>query len=106
MVAVSLGDEYAVQCCTAEGRTTCTLAGLWPLGGMAERVGDAIAEGGAEFHRLRSPPRQEQTLLAPELPPDGGEGIGDLDGPLALAVPAGHGDPRPAGALVSQDIGE
>ena len=32
------------------------LSRLWPLGGVAERIGDAVAERGAEFCRLDWPP--------------------------------------------------
>jgi hypothetical protein len=54
---------------------------------MAECVGDAVAERGAEFPHLGLPPRQEQTLLAPELPPDRGKSIGK--GRAQLAIPSG-----------------
>src|SRR4051812_50011462 len=46
---------------------------------------DAVAEGGAEFRRLGGVPGREETLLAPELPSDRGERVGE-GGPL-LAVP-------------------
>src|SRR5215213_6279553 len=53
---------------------------------MAERVGDALAERGGEFPHLGLLPRQEQTLLAPELPTHGGKAIGE--GRTWLAVPS------------------
>src|SRR5215213_882009 len=64
---------------------TVMLARLWPLSCMAERVGDALAERGGEFPHLGLLPRQEQTLLAPELPTHGGKAIGE--GRTWLAVP-------------------
>ena len=64
---------------------------------MAERVGDAVAERRPEFRRLGPPPLQEQTLLAPELPPHRGKGIGK--GWPRFVVPSGRADGR-AGAGV------
>src|SRR4051812_6590521 len=58
----------------------------------AECVEDAVTERGAGFPRLGPSPRQEQTLLAPELPPDGTEGVGE--GRVSLAVPSGRADGR------------
>src|SRR4051812_50025403 len=54
---------------------------------------DAVAEGGAEFRRLGGVPGREETLLAPELPSDRGERVGE-GGPL-LAVPGGGRDLEP-----------
>jgi hypothetical protein len=56
------------------------------LCGVAERVDDAIAEGGAEFCRLALAPGGEETLLPPELAPNRGERVSE-GGPL-LAVPS------------------
>lgn len=42
---------------------------------------------------------------ADSMAPDG-RGGPELDDPLALAMPAGHGDPLPAGVLVSEASGE
>src|SRR3712207_2896320 len=53
---------------------------------MAERVGDAVAERGAEFSHLGLSPGLEQTLLAPELPAYGSKGIGK--GRPRLAIPS------------------
>jgi hypothetical protein len=44
-----------------------------------------LAERGAEFAHLGLSARQEQTLLAPELPTHGGKAIGE--GRAWLAVP-------------------
>src|SRR4051794_20257011 len=55
-------------------------------GGLAKRVGDAVAERGAEFSHLCLSRRQEQTLLTPELPPDSAEGVGE--GRPQFAVPS------------------
>src|SRR3954451_866288 len=60
--------------------------------GMTECVEDAVTERGAGFPRLGPSPRQEQTRLAPELPPDGSEGVGK--GRVSLAVPSGRADGR------------
>src|SRR3954466_6579289 len=51
-------------------------------GGLAKRVGDAVAERGAEFSHLCLSRRQEQTLLTPELPPDSAEDVGEGRPPL------------------------
>ena len=48
---------------------------------------DAVAESGAEFCRLGGVPGGEETLLAPDLLPDCGEGISE--GRPLLAVPSG-----------------
>ena len=53
---------------------------------MAERVGNAVAERGAKFPRFGPPPGQEQTLLAPELPPHRGKGVDK--GRPQLAIPS------------------
>src|SRR3954453_17632528 len=66
-------------------------------GGVAERVGDAAAEGGVEFRRLGSAPGRQQTLLTPEVPPDGGEGV--REGRARLAVPGVREDGRAGGAV-------
>ena len=62
---------------------------LYPthLCSVAERMDDAVAEGGAEFRRLGCMPRREKTLLPPELAPNRGERVSE-GGPL-LAVPSG-----------------
>ena len=60
--------------------------GFGQLCGVAERVDDAIAEGGAEFCRLALAPGGEETLLPPELAPNRGERVSE-GGPL-LAVPS------------------
>ena len=49
------------KCAFCEAKLThITSARLWPLSGVAERIGDAVAEGGAEggaeFCRLDWPP--------------------------------------------------
>jgi hypothetical protein len=72
--------------------------GFGHLCGVAERMDDAVAEGGAEFRRLacapgREAPGREETLLAPELAPNRGERVGE-GGPL-LAVPGGGRDLEP-----------
>src|SRR5688500_13616321 len=51
---------------------------------MAKRIGDAVTEPGAEFPHLGPSPRQEQTLLAPELPADSGKGVSKGRAPLAI----------------------
>src|SRR4051794_27930944 len=61
--------------------------GFGHLCGVAKRMDDAVAEGGAEFRRLACVPGREETLLAPELAPNRGERVGE-GGPL-LAVPSG-----------------
>ncbi|MDF2975195.1 MAG: hypothetical protein K0R61_5645 [Microvirga sp.] len=63
-----------------------TELGFGRLGGMTKRVGDAVAERGTEFSQLGPPPRQEQTLLAPELPPHGGKGVDE--GRPRFAIPS------------------
>ena len=60
--------------------------GFGQLCGVAERVDDAVAEGGAEFCRLALAPGGEETLLPPELAPNRGERVSE-GGPL-LAVPS------------------
>jgi hypothetical protein len=61
-------------------------------GGVAKRIGDAVAEPGAEFPHLGLSPRQEQTLLAPELPTHRGKGVGE--GRARFAVPGIRADGR------------
>ncbi len=46
--------------------------GFGQLCGVAERMDDAIAEGGADFSRRACTPRGEETLLTPELAPNRG----------------------------------
>src|SRR3954454_20590025 len=74
-------------------RLTGSEFGFGHLCGVAERMDDAVAEGGAEFRRLACAPGREETLLAPELPSDRSKGIGE-GGPL-LAVPGGGRDLEP-----------
>src|SRR4051794_9977957 len=66
-------------------------------GGLAKRVGDAVAERGAELSHLCLSRRQEQTLLTPELPPDSADGVGE--GRPRFAVPS-IGAGRCAGTAV------
>src|SRR3954451_12594715 len=56
--------------------------------GVAERMDDAVAEGGTEFWYLAATPGGEETLLPPDLAPNRGEGVSE-GGPL-LAVPGGR----------------
>jgi hypothetical protein len=58
------------------------------LCGVAERMDDAVAEGGAEFCRLACTPGCEETLLMPELAPNCGERVSE--GRPLLAVPGGR----------------
>jgi len=61
--------------------------GFGQLCGVAERMDDAVAEGGAEFSRLDCTPGREETLLPPELAPNRGERVNE--GRPLLAVPGG-----------------
>ena len=72
------------------GFERCSKLGFGQLCGVAERVDDAVAEGGAEFCRLALAPGGEETLLVPELAPNHGEGISE-GGPW-LAIPGGGRD--------------
>ena len=61
---------------------------------MAERVGDCIAEGWAEFPHVGCAAGRDETLFAPDLSAHGGEGVGE--GRALLAIP-GAGGCGPAG---------
>ena len=60
---------------------------LYPtqLCGVAERMDDAVAEGGTDFSRPACTPGREETLLTPELAANRGERVSE-GGPW-LAVP-------------------
>jgi hypothetical protein len=64
-----------------------TNLGFGQLCSVAERMDDAVAEGGADFSRLACTPGREKTLLPPELAANCGERVSE-GGPL-LAVPSG-----------------
>ena len=59
--------------------------GFGQLRGVAERMDDAVVEGGSEFCRLAGTPGGEETLFTPELLPNRSERVSE-GGPL-LAVP-------------------
>src|SRR4051794_32318668 len=82
--------QAAAQCPGAD-RDTMALLQIMPelefgqLRGVAERMNDAVAEGGAEFCCLACTPGGEETLLPPDLAPNRGEGVSE--GRPLFAVP-------------------
>jgi len=62
--------------------------GFGQLCGIAERMDDAVAEGGTEFCRFASAPGREETLLTPDVAPNRSERVSE--GRPLLAVPSGR----------------
>ena len=77
-------------------------ARLWPSGGLAECVGDGVAEGRSEFPHVGRVAGCDKTLFAPDLAAHGGESIGECRELLATPSAGGCGLAGPGWKLSAE----